>query len=193
MLKDSSVLEEVQLREALVKGLNEHKSPESTSAENQSNDPKIKSNILRPTFSQWIQQPISIAATVLVAVGILFNLPEQNQTSLIAIPMTNFNPPPEVRLNYLRGNEDSITTISSNPPILLDIDLGLGPVSDGTFNVSIIEDQSGEVIVFLEDVEVVQEGLIRILLYGEFSGDYQVITSSAEHEITRPHLVRFTD
>jgi anti-sigma factor RsiW len=185
LLDDPELLDEVQRREAMI---NELKAAESELAQPVAGSVD-SNNVIRLSFGQWLQQPMSIAASIVVAVGAIVILqaqdydPSRDMTgSDLAVLGSS------ITLETLRGADNRITA-SGTAPVLLSIDTG--PTADGGFTVSLIDDTSGEAVLTQTGVELDAQGWLRVLLNRDFAGDYTVRVSGNGTELSYP--IRFAD
>ncbi|MDY6984453.1 MAG: hypothetical protein SV422_15315, partial [Pseudomonadota bacterium] len=134
MLEEPELLERVQLLEALEDGLREEESALLA------HDGAALPNVL--PFRSWIRQPLSVAASVFVAilaVSTFLRTPDTNETSFTSAPVRSL-----VLLDGSRN--DSPTAVIGEGPYLLQIDAGLDAGAD-SFDVVIRSDASQQVML----------------------------------------------
>lgn len=177
MLEEPELLERVQLLEALEDGLRDDESALLA------NEDATTRNVL--PFRSWIRQPLSLAASVFVAVLVVSTLlrtPDINQASFTSAPVRSL-----VLLDGSRN--DSPTPVTGAGPYLLQIDAGLDAGAD-TFDIVIRSEASQQVVLEQDDLMADGNGWVRLLLAGLPDGDYTVaITGSGTQ--TRSYRVRF--
>ena len=180
LLDDPALLEEVQQREAMINALKENSHTLLSSDKKNSGD----DNVIRLSFSQWVQQPLSLAASVVVAVGaiLLSQGNTQNTSPELAIAdLSGFSS--SAILETRRGADDRIS-ISGAAPILLSIDVG--PAPEGLFSVSLVNDANDRVVSTANDLSIDSQGWLRVRINRELTGAHSVRVTGDNLEITYP-------
>lgn len=185
ILENAELLKEVQLREAMKRGL---KSAEKQIQQASNSGEARENNITRLSPAQWVQQPMSMAACLVMAVGVLALLRGQESplpTNSIS-DLSSFGS--SVVLETLRGSENRIVALGL-APILISIDVG--PVEEGNFSVELIDDNDNNIAFSVANVRIDQQGWLRLVINRELVGNYTVRVAGAETELS--YLVRFSD
>jgi hypothetical protein len=156
MLDDPELLERVQLIEALKQGLQEQQ--ESLRAA-----PVQTAKIL--PFTGWLRQPLSMAASVLLAIMVLQQFMPGSDRSA-----TNTSIGTVLLLENSRGIVPA--EFRGPPPYLFQIDVGLGNQAD-TFEVTLHDDSNAEVL-HMAGLQADTDGWIRLVVDQALAGNYQV-------------------
>lgn len=158
MMEDPALLEQVQMLDALKQGL----------AAEQATLISGPSNNVVP-FRTWLRQPLSLAASVLVAVlgvNALYDFSGQSSTTSSAIPVGAL-----VLLEGTRGTDAA--TFSGAGPYLFQVDAGFGTEAD-SFALTLREAGSNAVVFSQENLTADNSGWVRLLFDQSLSGDYLV-------------------
>jgi hypothetical protein len=158
MLEEPELLERVQLLEALQGGL---RADERALLDNP--EEATRSNVV--PFRRWIRQPLSLAASVLVAaLGLNVLLDTQTRSVPAAVPVGAL-----VLLDARR--DTAIPAFSGAGPYLLQVDAGIGTDVDAMELT--LREASGAALL-QQDVKVDSDGWIRLLYTPALQGNYQL-------------------
>ena len=155
MLDEPVLLERVQLVEAMKLGLQQEQVSLRTT-------PVQTAKIL--PFKLWLRQPLSLAASVLMAVLLLQTL----------MPSLNAPGPTSIGTVLLLENSRGVlpAEFSGPPPYLFQIDVGLGNQAD-SFKVTLHDSNNAEVL-YQEGLQADTDGWVRLVLNEALAGSYQV-------------------
>jgi hypothetical protein len=160
MIEEPELLERVQFLEALQLGL---KAEEKSLLEDGDNAPA--SNVL--PFRRWLRQPLSLAASVLVAALGVNTVVNRPQTDSVpdAVPVG--------AVLLLETRRDvSLPTFTGAGPYLIQIDAGLGTQAS-TVDIA-LHDADGAVLLSQQDLNIDRDGWIRLLYTQPLSGEYRL-------------------
>ncbi|MES2624671.1 MAG: hypothetical protein V4628_05305 [Pseudomonadota bacterium] len=180
MLEDSALFERVQLVDALKQGLISDKEAlvQASEATRQSS-PRTTALIL--PFAAWVRQPMSLAASVLVAVlGVqTFYQGFLNQTGRSgALPIGS--------LVLVEGTRsDTSSTFTGSGPYLFQIDAGLGTKAEA-FAVTLRNRVTNSPVVQEQGLQADNNGWVRVVINAELAGEYAVeLTWSDDQGVTQ--------
>lgn len=175
LLDDPKLLHEVQLREVMIseiklskRGPQQEELPQETI-----------SNILRPTFNEWIQQPMSIAASLVFCIGILSVYLQPNSADYVQHSIENVNVASVDLIERMR-NSNNLQSVSGEFPKLLQIDASFA--SRSSLARITIEDSEGNIVAESQNARIDNEGWVRIVLQEELSGHYFLTLSYHEND-----------
>jgi hypothetical protein len=159
MMEDPALLQEVQMLDALKQNLR--------------NAPAV---IARPAsavilpFRAWLRQPMSLAASLLVAV-LGFNAINQGAFNQVSrdesLPIGSV-----ILLEESRGNSSAVFT--GAPPYLFQIDVGFGNQA-ADFDVTVQNPADNAAVVQLDGLQADPDGWVRMVLDTPLMGDYEVV------------------
>ena len=157
-MQDTQLLEQLQLTEALKQGLSAHRQALITPG---------TTTIL--SFGSWLRQPISMAASLLLAVmgAQLFypGQPSDNRaTGVLPIATT-------VLLEGSRGAAGY--TIDGSSPYLFQIDAGFGNTAE-TFTVTLREAENGQSLIEQAGLTQDVSGWVKVVINTTLAGDYSL-------------------
>jgi len=157
MLEEPALLERVQLIEAMKQGLQEQQESLRTA-------PAQTAKIL--PFTGWLRQPLSMAASVLLAVMVLQQfMPGSGGTSSTNTPIGTV-----LLLENSRGAVPA--EFRGPPPYLFQIDAGFGNQAD-SFKVTLQDDSNNEVLL-IDGLHADADGWIRLVVDQALAGSYQM-------------------
>lgn len=156
MMDDPELLERVQLVEAMKQGLQ-----------------KSESSLLAPApvtakvlpFAQWLRQPLSMAASVLLATLLMRNILVPTPVSVESTGISTV-----LLLENSRGT--ATAEFRGAPPYLLQLDAGLGNTADN-FTVAVRDAANAEVLQ-LGGLRADADGWVRLIASEPLAGDYRV-------------------
>ena len=156
MLEDPALLEQVQMLDALKQNL--------------INTPGILAKPVSAQilpFKAWLRQPMSLAASLLVAVlGLNALNPDRPDQFSGSTPIGSV-----IVLEESRGNTSALFT--GAPPYLFQIDVGFGnQVAD--FNVTLNHPTNNTAVVQLDELHADPDGWVRMVVDAPLSGEYEV-------------------
>jgi hypothetical protein len=155
MLDEPALLEQVQLIEALKQGLQEQEVSLRTV-------PVQTAKIL--SFTGWLRQPLSMAASVLLAVLVLQQFVQGSDTSNSTGIGT------VLLLENSRGAMPA--EFRGAPPYLFQIDVGFGNQADN-FNVTLRDDNNTQVLL-MDGLHADPDGWVRLVVDQPLAGNYQM-------------------
>ncbi len=158
ILEEPELLERVQLLEALQVELNGEE--DSLLA----GDTAVASSNVLP-FRGWVRQPLSLAASVLVAVlgvSLLAAPPETSSPTALSVDTL-------VLLEASRN--EAVPGFIGAGPYLFQIDAGLGTQAD---TVSVTLHEGAAVLLQQDSVKVDLDGWVRLLYTQALAGEYQI-------------------
>src|SRR5690606_22725952 len=169
MMEDPALLERVQLLESLKQGLSD---------EQQALLKDNSSKVL--PFRAWLRQPLSLAASLLVAVlGLQSLYPDQDQApvvldvgSVLLVEGTRGASP----LNFV-----------GSAPYLFQVDAG--PAAAGTrFDLN-LRDSTGTLLFAREGLPADDDGWVRLLFAGSLNGSYTLELASTDGRLQTHEIV----
>lgn len=162
MMEDPDILQHVQTLDALKQNL--ASAPEIFT--------KPVSAVILP-FRSWIRQPMSLAASLLVAT---LGINAVNEGGFGQSPSSDSLPIGSViLLEGTRGNAGA--TFSGSPPYLFQIDVGFGnPVGD--LRVTLNNRTDNSTVIQLDGLQADPDGWVRMVLNEPLAGDYEVTLDS---------------
>lgn len=167
MLNNPDLLREVQLKEAMI---NELKLAQDLVRSDESQ--RNTHNVIRLNFSQWIQQPFSIAAGLVIAIGAAVITQSQTETASSNTALSDFSAfRSTIVLESFRGSDDRIVAEGA-APVLLSIDAG--PPREELFTVNLVHDDSGEIIYSESGIDPDEQGWLRLLINEDLNGNYTI-------------------
>lgn len=143
------------------------------------------------SFTGWIQQPLSMAASLVIVIGAALSLQNPDlprSTSDLGIDLVQMSQP--VVLQSFRGGTDTIV-ISSAPPVSFVIEVD--PTDAGPFEVTIIDTNTETEVSSLTVSNPSEPGLIRMQLTREFRGEFQIQIASPNQETVLTFPIEFTN
>lgn len=156
MMEDQALFERVQLLDGLKRGLATEKAALTANV----------GAVVLP-FRAWLRQPLSAAASILVAVlglQLVNNMVLRDDPS--ALPVGAF-----VLLEGTRGTAP--TTVGGVAPYLLQIDAGLGSQTSA-FTVTLRSTANNALIVEQPGLHADRDGWVRLLVTDELRGEYSL-------------------
>jgi hypothetical protein len=155
MLEEPVLIEQVQLIEALKQGLQEQQL-------NLLPVPAQTAKIL--PFAAWLRQPLSMAASVLLAVQVLQQF----------IPGSSPSTPTGIGTVLLLENSRGAvpTEFHGSAPYLFQIDVGFGNQAD-SFNVTLRDDNNAQVLR-MDGLQADADGWVRLVVDQPLAGNYQM-------------------
>jgi hypothetical protein len=185
MLEEPELLERVQLLDALELELGAEEEL-LLAGDNTGDAVKVTGNVL--PFKAWVRQPLSLAASVLVAVLVAYNVYDVSPAtdSFTAVPVRSL-----ILLDGSRG--DTPTPVSGAGPWLVQIDAGLDAQS-ANFGISVISESNQQILIEETGLTADGNGWVRLLLDDLPAGDYRVTLDWQDAQgatLNRSYLVRF--
>ncbi|MES2606003.1 MAG: hypothetical protein V4603_13780 [Pseudomonadota bacterium] len=165
MMEEPDLLERVQLVEAMKQGLQKSQSTLLTPA-------PVTAKVMR--FPQWIRQPLSMAASVLLATLLMRNI-------LVPTPATVESTGINTVLLLENSRGTATAEFSGAPPYLLQLDAGLGNTAN-SFAVTLRDTTNNAVVTQLGDLQADADGWVRLIVSEALTGDYVAELSWADAE-----------
>jgi hypothetical protein len=161
MLEEPELLERVQLIEAMKQGLQEMRLQDQ---DNFGIIPVQTAKIL--PFKGWLRQPLSMAASVLLAVMVLQQF----------MPGSGNSTPANTPIGTVLLLENSRGIVPAEfrgpPPYLFQIDAGLGNQAD-SFKVT-LHDESNTEVLLMDGLQADTDGWVRLVVDQALAGAYQM-------------------
>ncbi len=168
MMEDSGLFERVQLLDAMKQGLlSEKDTVFETGVSTPNTEPAQRKTAVVLPFSAWLRQPMSLAASLLIAV-----LGIQTFNEGFLAPRGQSGAMPIGSLVLIEGTRSGTAATFTGPgPYLFQIDAGLGNQAEA-FAVTVRDNDTNAQVVHEENLRADNNGWVRLVLSDQLQGEY---------------------
>lgn len=189
MMEDPELLNAVQRQGEMISDLRTSQEAKINRITDSSADDIAPNVSFLRNFSGWIQQPLSMAASLLIVIGAVFSF--QNPDEPVSVTEINtglVQMSQPVVLQSFRGGTDTIA-INSDPPVSFVIEVD--PTNAGPFEVTMIDVGTETAVSSLLVNNPIEPGLIRMQLTRELQGEFLIQVTSPNDDAVLTFPIEF--